>query len=185
MRIGEGCGFQSFKTNNYKLHFFESPSGMKVHPGVGRRARVRARARAGAPAKRAQTVPHVWHRRCWGAGKVWVVRAPHCRKLAGHPSPTHPPCFLPLRAVRAHHRPLSGQPSGAAAVHLQHTFPGLCGEEPAVHAGGALLVSSTGGPGARRVCCELTCCITVNPAATSALGSARAGRQSPASAPGL
>ena len=30
MRVGEGCGFQSFKTNNYKLHFFESPSGIKV-----------------------------------------------------------------------------------------------------------------------------------------------------------
>lgn len=29
-RIGEGCSFHSFRTNNYKLHFFESPSGIKV-----------------------------------------------------------------------------------------------------------------------------------------------------------
>lgn len=29
-RIGEGCSFHSFRTNNYKLHFFESPSGVKV-----------------------------------------------------------------------------------------------------------------------------------------------------------
>lgn len=29
-RIGEGCTFHSFRTNNYKLHFFESPSGIKV-----------------------------------------------------------------------------------------------------------------------------------------------------------
>lgn len=29
-RIGEGCSFHSFRTNNYKLHFMESPSGFKV-----------------------------------------------------------------------------------------------------------------------------------------------------------
>jgi len=29
-RIGEGCSFHSFRTNNYKLHFFESPSGIKI-----------------------------------------------------------------------------------------------------------------------------------------------------------
>lgn len=29
-RIGDGCGFRSFKTESYKLHFLESPSGMKV-----------------------------------------------------------------------------------------------------------------------------------------------------------
>jgi hypothetical protein len=29
-RIGEGCSFHSFRTNNYKFHFFESPSGIKV-----------------------------------------------------------------------------------------------------------------------------------------------------------
>lgn len=29
-RIGEGCKFNSFTTNTYKLHFLESPSGIKV-----------------------------------------------------------------------------------------------------------------------------------------------------------
>ncbi len=29
-RIGDGCSFHSFRTNNYKLHFMESPSGFKV-----------------------------------------------------------------------------------------------------------------------------------------------------------
>lgn len=29
-RIGEGCKFHAFATNTYKLHFLESPSGMKV-----------------------------------------------------------------------------------------------------------------------------------------------------------
>jgi len=30
LRIGEACTFHSFRTNNYKLHFLESPSGLKV-----------------------------------------------------------------------------------------------------------------------------------------------------------
>ncbi|KAK9829742.1 hypothetical protein WJX72_007624 [[Myrmecia] bisecta] len=30
LRIGESCTFHSFKTNNYKLHFLESPSGLKM-----------------------------------------------------------------------------------------------------------------------------------------------------------
>ena len=30
LRIGEACSFQSFKTNNYKLHFMETLSGLKV-----------------------------------------------------------------------------------------------------------------------------------------------------------
>eukprot|EP00884_Botryococcus_braunii_P020759 jgi/Botrbrau1/7367/Bobra.0316s0013.2 len=30
LRIGEACGFHSFRANNYKLHFFESPSGLKI-----------------------------------------------------------------------------------------------------------------------------------------------------------
>jgi hypothetical protein len=37
LRIGEACGFHSFRANNYKLHFFESPSGLKVsgNPSIG------------------------------------------------------------------------------------------------------------------------------------------------------
>ena len=27
--IGDGCGFQSFVTNTYRLHYFQSPSGIK------------------------------------------------------------------------------------------------------------------------------------------------------------
>lgn len=30
LRIGDGCAFQSFRTSAYKLHFLESPSGLKV-----------------------------------------------------------------------------------------------------------------------------------------------------------
>ncbi|CAL5228832.1 g12035 [Coccomyxa viridis] len=30
LRIGDSCTFQSFRTNNYKLHFLESPSGFKI-----------------------------------------------------------------------------------------------------------------------------------------------------------
>ena len=30
LRVGEACSFRSFRTNNYKLHFLESPSGFKV-----------------------------------------------------------------------------------------------------------------------------------------------------------
>ncbi len=30
MRIGDGCSFNSFRTSAYKLHFLESPSGLKV-----------------------------------------------------------------------------------------------------------------------------------------------------------
>ena len=29
-RIGDACSFYSFRTSNYKLHFFESPTGIKV-----------------------------------------------------------------------------------------------------------------------------------------------------------
>ncbi len=29
-KIGEGCRFNSITTNTFKLHFFESPSGIKV-----------------------------------------------------------------------------------------------------------------------------------------------------------
>ena len=32
-KIGEGCRFNSFTTNNYKLHFYETPSGIKVWLG--------------------------------------------------------------------------------------------------------------------------------------------------------
>jgi hypothetical protein len=34
-KIGEGCRFHSFTTNTYKLHFLESPSGIKVGGCVG------------------------------------------------------------------------------------------------------------------------------------------------------
>lgn len=30
LRIGQGCSFKSFRTETYKLHFFESPSGTKI-----------------------------------------------------------------------------------------------------------------------------------------------------------
>lgn len=29
-KIGQGCTFHSFTTNTYKMHFLESPSGIKV-----------------------------------------------------------------------------------------------------------------------------------------------------------
>lgn len=29
-KIGQGCKFHSFTTNTYKMHFLESPSGIKV-----------------------------------------------------------------------------------------------------------------------------------------------------------
>jgi hypothetical protein len=32
-KIGEGCKFHSFTTNTYKMHFLESPSGIKVGGG--------------------------------------------------------------------------------------------------------------------------------------------------------
>jgi hypothetical protein len=39
MKIGEGCSFKSFSTNAYKLHFYETPSGIKLilttSPNVG------------------------------------------------------------------------------------------------------------------------------------------------------
>lgn len=31
LKIGQACTFKSFRTNNYKLHFMESPSGVKVY----------------------------------------------------------------------------------------------------------------------------------------------------------
>ena len=31
LKIGDSCTFRSFRTNNYKLHFLESPSGLKVY----------------------------------------------------------------------------------------------------------------------------------------------------------
>ena len=30
LKIGEACGFHSFKASNYRLHFLESPSGFKM-----------------------------------------------------------------------------------------------------------------------------------------------------------
>jgi len=30
LRIGEVCSFHSFKASNYRLHFLESPSGLKM-----------------------------------------------------------------------------------------------------------------------------------------------------------
>jgi hypothetical protein len=33
MRIGDGCSFNSIRTSAYKLHFMESPSGLKVGRG--------------------------------------------------------------------------------------------------------------------------------------------------------
>ncbi|DBA96345.1 TPA: hypothetical protein ACH3X3_002520 [Trebouxia sp. C0006] len=30
LNIGNSCSFKSFRTNNYKLHFMESPSGLKI-----------------------------------------------------------------------------------------------------------------------------------------------------------
>ncbi len=34
-KIGQGCKFRSFTTNNYKCNFLEVPSGIKVDPGGG------------------------------------------------------------------------------------------------------------------------------------------------------
>jgi len=39
-KIGQGCRFHSFTTNTYKMHFLESPSGIKV--GIQRRGGVNA-----------------------------------------------------------------------------------------------------------------------------------------------
>ena len=33
LRIGEACSFHTFRTNNYKLHFHESLSGIKARAG--------------------------------------------------------------------------------------------------------------------------------------------------------
>ena len=33
-RIGQGCTFRAFKTDTYKLHFLESPSGLKVRTAL-------------------------------------------------------------------------------------------------------------------------------------------------------
>lgn len=30
LKIGEACGFHSFRASNYRLHFLESPSGVKM-----------------------------------------------------------------------------------------------------------------------------------------------------------
>ena len=30
LRIGEACSFFAFRASNYKLHFLESPSGLKI-----------------------------------------------------------------------------------------------------------------------------------------------------------
>ena len=30
LRIGEACSFHAFRASNYKLHFLESPSGLKM-----------------------------------------------------------------------------------------------------------------------------------------------------------
>ena len=30
LRIGEACSFYAFRASNYKLHFLESPSGLKM-----------------------------------------------------------------------------------------------------------------------------------------------------------
>lgn len=38
-KIGQGCKWRSFSTNTYKLHFLESPSGIKVSDGSRRRRR--------------------------------------------------------------------------------------------------------------------------------------------------
>ncbi len=37
-KIGQGCMFYSFTTNTYKMHFLESPSGIKVSDGLRRLA---------------------------------------------------------------------------------------------------------------------------------------------------
>lgn len=34
-KIGQGCKFHSFTTNTYKMHFLESPSGIKVSQAEG------------------------------------------------------------------------------------------------------------------------------------------------------
>lgn len=33
-KFGQGCRFSSFSTNNFKLHFMETPSGFKVHSSL-------------------------------------------------------------------------------------------------------------------------------------------------------
>mmetsp|Transcript_15221 Transcript_15221/g.37932 ORF Transcript_15221/g.37932 Transcript_15221/m.37932 type:complete len:165 (-) Transcript_15221:819-1313(-) len=35
-KIGQGCRFHSFTTNNYKMHFLETPSGFKLVLNTGR-----------------------------------------------------------------------------------------------------------------------------------------------------
>ncbi len=130
-RIGDGCSFNSFRTSAYKLHFLESPSGLKVRvQGECLLCRQCARHglcccdccvhnRIGCGLRSSRTLD-LWH-------------GPDCTAAAGFLCP----------AVCADHRPQRRQPSRGAAVHLRLAVCGAGGQEPALHARGALPVSAT------------------------------------------
>ena len=86
LKIGEACSFHTFCTNNYKLHFYEALSGIKVHahlPSHMRQPAVRLRCSSHHHAIRlCKHSCTLWHR-CMRASKTpghstHILHNPHC-----------------------------------------------------------------------------------------------------------